>query len=161
MFDINHCVEILRNEVGNELTINIDSLSVPITLVIGYKNISQVCRILKNNDNLFFDYLSFITVVDNDSLSDSMDLVYCIYSIPNDVQLILRANIDKNITQSICSVTDIWPAANWHEREIYDMFGVSFINHPDLRRIIMPSDWLGYPLRKNYVQQKTYHGIEV
>ena len=62
-------------------------------------------------------------------------------------------------TGDVCSVTDIWPAAEWHERETFDLLGVSFDEHPDLRRILCPDDWVGHPLRKDYVFPTEYEGI--
>ncbi len=59
----------------------------------------------------------------------------------------------------VATVSDVWPAAEWHEREVYDMFGVTFDNHPDMRRILCPDDWVGYPLRKDYEYPLEYHGI--
>ena len=77
--------------------------------------------------------------------------------------MILKVQIDREIKENaeIDSVSGIWKTADWHEREIFDFYGVKFNNHPDLRRILLPADWIGHPMRKDYQEQETYHGIKV
>lgn len=128
-------------------------------LIINKEHISSVCQFLKNSESLFFDFLSCLTGVDN-GLNKSLEVVYHIYSIPKDHHLVLRVFLDRD-SPDLPSISAVYKGADWHEREVYDMFGIIFINHPDLRRILMPSDWVGYPLRKDYQEQEEYHGIKV
>ena len=76
-------------------------------------------------------------------------------------QLLLKVRVTDRVNGAVDSITDVFPAANFQERECYDMLGVRFNNHPDHRRILCPDDWQGYPLRKDYVAQKNYNGMEV
>jgi NADH-quinone oxidoreductase subunit C len=122
--------------------------------------IVDICQILKDNKDIFFDYLSCITAIDNYPKEPTFELVYSIYSIPNQLSLNLYVIISRE-KPHINSVSKIWKSANWLEREIYDLFGIYFENHPDLRRILLPHDWEGYPLRKDYKPQDRYHGIAI
>jgi NADH-quinone oxidoreductase subunit C len=92
-------------------------------------------------------------------------VIYHLYSIPNDFQLTLQCSLaypdDNSVLPELSTVSDIWKAAEWHERETFDLVGIEFKNHPDLRRILLPADWDGHPLRKNYTEQEKYHGIRV
>jgi NADH-quinone oxidoreductase subunit C len=101
--------------------------------------------------------------VDNGTEAGNIDLVYHLTSIPFEKSVILKVQIDRMLgdKDKIDSVSSVWRTADWHEREIYDFFGVKFNNHPDLRRILLPADWEGHPLRKDYQEQETYHGIKV
>jgi NADH-quinone oxidoreductase subunit C len=83
-----------------------------------------------------------------------------LYSIPYNFSIMLKVVIPRD-NPVIRSVASIWKTANWHEREIFDLFGVQFQNHPDLRRILLPADWDGHPLRKDYKQQEYYKNIKV
>jgi NADH-quinone oxidoreductase subunit C len=89
-----------------------------------------------------------------------MEVIYTLYSIPNHITLHLRVILDRS-SPVISSVSSVWRTADWHEREAFDFFGIEFANHPDLRRILLPEDWEGHPLRKDYVEQSKYHGIQV
>lgn len=121
-----------------------------------------VCKELFTNNNTYFDFLSSITGLDNGPEKDSFEVVYNLYSIPFDHSLTLKVSLPRSLDKpTIDSVSDIWRTANWQEREIYDMFGIIFKGHPDLRRILLPEDWEGYPLRKDYKVQEYYHGIKV
>ena len=115
---------------------------------------------LKNHPQLYFDSLSCLTAIDNGAQAGSMEVIYQLYSIPFHHSLSAKVILPRE-HPTIDSVESIWKTANWHEREAYDMFGISFNNHPDLRRILMPADWEGFPLRKDYQTQETYRNIKV
>jgi len=96
-----------------------------------------------------FDYLSDLTAVDWPARGDNrFDVVYCLYSTSKRHRVRIKARVADG--QPVPSVTGIWTAANWLEREVFDMFGLTFAGHPDLRRILMPADWQGHPQRKDY-----------
>jgi NADH-quinone oxidoreductase subunit C len=94
-----------------------------------------------------------------------MEVIYNLYSIPFEHSLMLKIIFPRNKEDEplpvVPSVSAIWRTADWHEREAFDLVGISFSNHPDLRRILLPEDWVGYPLRKDYEAQEYYHGIQV
>lgn len=104
--------------------------------------------------------LSCVTGIDNGPQTGTMEIAYNLYSIPFDLHLMLKITIPRDDAK-VESVSGIWRTADWHEREIFDMFGVHFNNHPDLRRILMPADWEGHPLRKDYKQQAYYRNIKL
>lgn len=105
--------------------------------------IAKYCR-----DEEKFDYLADLTAVDWPKREKRFDLVANLYSFAKNERLRLKAHLAEN--ESAASVVSIWPAANWLEREIFDMFGIRFDGHPDLRRMLLPEEWVGYPLRKDY-----------
>jgi len=109
-------------------------------------SITAVCRFLKDNRQF---RLSGITAVDWFPAEPRFHVVYLLHSFENRERLRLMCALESGKPE-IDSVTGIWRAANWYEREVYDLFGVVFRNHPDLRRIMMPEDWSGHPLRKDY-----------
>lgn len=119
-----------------------------------------VCQKLHRDPSSFFDMLSCISAVDNGTAAGTIDVVYNLSSIPFDHHLSVKVVISRD-TPELESVTAIWKAANWHEREAFDMFGVWFKGHPDLRRILLPADWDGFPLRKDYKHQEYYRGVKV
>lgn len=109
----------------------------------------DLCDFLRREPEAAFNYLSDLTCVHYPMRSDGpMEMVYNLYSISRNERVRLKASISENA--EIESVTGVWPSANWMEREVYDLFGVKFRNHPDLRRILLPPDWEGHPLRKDY-----------
>ncbi|HEV7904093.1 MAG TPA: NADH-quinone oxidoreductase subunit C [Pyrinomonadaceae bacterium] len=111
--------------------------------------IVAVCEFLKRDAVSPFDYLSDLTCVHFPENADApFEVVYNLYSISGNVRVRLKAQTTE--AAGVESVTGVWPAANWMEREVYDLFGVRFRNHPDLRRILLPPDWEGHPLRKDY-----------
>jgi NADH-quinone oxidoreductase subunit C len=118
-----------------------------------------VCRFLKDGPTLRFDLLRCISTVDwpqKNGIEISYDLMSILFSHTFAVKLALdRAQAEVE------SVTSVWPAAEWHEREAFDLMGVLFRNHPDARRILLPDDWSGHPLRKDYRDPIEYHGLEV
>ena len=111
-------------------------------------HIVEVCDSLKRDAETPFDYLSDLTCVHYpDNRETPLQVVYNLYSIPKNERVRLKVNVNG---QGVESVTGVWPSADWLEREVYDLFGVVFRNHPDLRRILLPPDWEGHPLRKDY-----------
>jgi NADH-quinone oxidoreductase subunit C len=123
-------------------------------------DLRNVCRELYQDPSVFFDMLSCITAVDNGPAIGTIDIIYNLYSIPFNHHVALKISVTRDHAE-VDSVQDIWKTANWHEREAWDMFGVTFTGHPDLRRILLPADWEGHPLRKDYKQQEYYRGIKV
>jgi len=110
--------------------------------------IVEVCDALRLDADTPFNYLSDLTCVHlPDQREAPFEVIYNLYSIPANERV--RLNVAVN-GEGVESVTGVWPAADWLEREVYDLFGVAFRNHPDLRRILLPPDWEGHPLRKDY-----------
>jgi NADH-quinone oxidoreductase subunit C len=105
--------------------------------------ISKYCR-----DEEKFDYLADITAVDWPKREKRFDLVANLYSFAKNERLRLKAHLGEN--ETVSTVVNVWPTANWLEREIFDMFGIRFDGHPDLRRMLLPEEWVGHPLRKDY-----------
>ena len=111
--------------------------------------IVEVCNFLRDETESKFNYLSDLTCVHYPLGPERpLEIVYNLYSIPRNQRVRLKVALAEGA--SVASVTEVWPSANWMEREVYDLFGVSFRNHPDLRRILLPPDWEGHPLRKDY-----------
>ena len=111
------------------------------------QQIVEVCDYLKSDQENSFNYLSDLTCVHYpDRREAPFEIVYNLFSIDDNE----RVRLKVRTSGSVDSVTGVWPAANWLEREVYDLFGVTFTNHPDLRRLLLPPDWEGYPLRKDY-----------
>src|SRR5579864_4709631 len=117
------------------------------TLFIAPAAIVEVCRRLKQDGK--FIRLSAITAVDWHPADPRFEVVYLLHSLEENARLRLKCGVSESDCE-IDSVTGVWRSANWYEREVFDLFGIRFRNHPDLRRILMPSDWQGHPLRKDY-----------
>jgi len=132
-------------------------------ILLSAQNLLPVCEFLHSHPLFYFDFLNCITAVDNGTEAGTLDLIYHLTSIPFEKSVVLKVQIDRLLDDKakIESVSSVWKTANWHEREIYDFFGIEFKNHPDLRRILLPADWEGHPMRKDYQEQETYHGIKV
>lgn len=115
--------------------------------------IFEICRFLHDEPELFFDYLADLCGVDCLGKKEKrFEVVYHLYSIKHRRGIRLKAEVAED-DPSIDSVVPIWAGVNWHERECFDMFGIVFKGHPDHRRILMPEDWEGHPLRKDYPLQ--------
>jgi len=110
--------------------------------------LEQVSKFLKESPVLDFDYLTCISGMDYLERSPRFDLVYHLVSLSHKHILVLKVMVGEN--EIVPSVTSIWRSANWNEREIFDLFGIPFSGHPDLRRILLPEQWKGHPLRKDY-----------
>ncbi len=120
-----------------------------ITVVVPKDQIFNAAQYLATEPALRFSLLSDITTVDNFPLEPRFDINYHLVSIDRRDRIRLKVRLAGK-DPSIASVVPIWPTANWHERENFDLFGIRFEGHPDLKRILMPDDWEGYPLRKDY-----------
>ena len=137
--------------------------------------IARVGRYLRDDASLAFDMLNCITAVDyfepdprkaaKAGIQPHLEIVYHLSSIRHKHTLVLKVIVDRwqdgvvGQLPHVQSVADVWRTADWHEREVYDLSGVWFDGHPDLRRILCPEDWVGYPLRKDYEMPLEYHGI--
>ena len=120
------------------------------TLVVQPERLIEVCTYLKRD--LHYDFLETVTAVDWTERIPRFDVVYQLLSLANQCFVRLKVRIGQRREEhpAVPTVTGIWPGANWYEREVYDLFGIAFTGHPDLRRILMPSDWTTHPLRKDY-----------
>lgn len=108
----------------------------------------KVAEQLKNHPETAFDYLFCQSGID---WPDHLEVVYHLESTQHNHIIVVRTKTEGRETPEVDTVCDIWPTAEFHEREIYDLYGVVFRNHPDLRRLLLTDDWEGYPLRKDYV----------
>lgn len=117
------------------------------TFEIAAGQIVEACRALK--DTLGYERLSSITAVDRYPAEPRFEVVYHLQSVARNERVRLKCRLSGQEPE-LDSVTGVWRAANWFERETFDMFGIRFRNHPDLKRILMPEDWEGHPLRKDY-----------
>lgn len=115
-------------------------------LIIAPEQIVPVCRFLK--DTAGFERVSAVTGVDWWPRAPRFEVVYLLHSLRHNLRLRLMVRIGEG--EEVDSVTPVWRGANWYEREVFDLFGVRFRNHPNLERIMMPADWEGHPLRKDY-----------
>jgi NADH-quinone oxidoreductase subunit C len=122
-----------------------------VTVVVAREALRAICRFLRDEPDLRFDFLSDICGVDYLTLGrrPRFAVVYHLYSLTHHHLLRLRVPVEES-DPVVPSVADIWPGANFPERETYDMFGIRFEGHPNLTRILMPEDWVGYPLRKDF-----------
>ena len=118
------------------------------TLIAGRDRLLDVMRWLRDDRAARFDFCSDVTATDWPSRAQRFDVIYVLYSVHYRHRL--RVKVRAGEADPVPSVAGIWPAANWLEREVWDMFGVAFDGHPDLRRILMPDEWQGHPQRKDY-----------
>jgi len=137
--------------------------------------LADVCRYLRDEPDLRFNLLNCISGVDyletdpkkaaKADFQPHVEVVYHLWSIPHKRSLVLKVllprwkdDIEGHLPE-VPSVAGVWSTADWHEREVYDLSGVRFVGHPNLRRILCPEDWVGHPLRKDYEMPLEYHGI--
>jgi NADH-quinone oxidoreductase subunit C len=120
-----------------------------LTFSFNKKDILKVCQLLKNDTDLSFNLCEDITAIDWAHRTDRYTVVYHIFSMNNKFRLRLKCNVDEDDC-SIDSVSSVWKTADWEERETYDMYGINFNNHPDLRRMYMPEEFEYFPLRKDF-----------
>jgi len=125
--------------------------------VIDSAALLDVCQFVRNDPRLTMDHLELLGGVD---YKDRIEVVYVLYSMTLQHRYTLKCRLPRE-NPVVHTVESLWGVANWHEREAYDMFGILFEGHSDLRRILCPDDWEGYPLRKDYKAPKIYQGMPV
>ncbi len=119
-----------------------------LTYIVKKEDLFAILRFLHDDDGLRLTYLSDLSGVDYLPRVPRFEVVYHLYSITHKFSLRVKVRVDDG--ESVPSVTPIWKGADWPERECYDMYGITFDDHPDFRRIYMPDDWEGFPMRKDY-----------
>lgn len=167
-------VDQLKQKFGDKIAgANLDNVDPWIEVTVD--GIVEVCQYLRDEPSLAFDYLSDLTAVDylqtdpkkaaKAEFEPHMEVVYHLFSMQHKHSLVLkvmlprwRDDVDGQLPE-IPSVSGVWSTADWHERECFDLLGVKFTGHPNLRRILCPEDWVGHPLRKDYEMPLEYHGI--
>lgn len=162
---LNELKELIEERFGIATVMPSASPSGQNFLIIFKERLVEVLQFLYSSDKTYFDFLSSITGVDNGPTGATIDVVYNLYSIPYDHHLMIKVELRRNVEgesiPEIPSVSSIWRTADWLERETYDLVGINFTDHPDMRRILLPADWEGHPLRKDYQNPDYYHGIKV
>jgi len=119
--------------------------------------VAEIALFLRDDPDLAFDCLSNLSGTDRPARG-KIQITYELFSYVHRRAFILKVDARRDRPE-VATVENVWPAANWLEREVYDLLGVVFVDHSDLRRLLLPDDWVGYPLRKDYVEAPEYHGI--
>jgi NADH-quinone oxidoreductase subunit C len=147
--EASHIAERIKDTFPGE-TLDVREFRGQVSITLKKGRLLDICRYLHDDPDLFFDYLVDLCGVDYLGKKNMrFEVVYHLYSMKHRHAVRLKAEVPDG-DPSIDSVMPVWTGANWHERECYDMFGIIFNGHPDLRRILLPEDWEGYPLRKDY-----------
>jgi NADH-quinone oxidoreductase subunit C len=128
------------------------SVDLHTTFYASRDDVPAICRVLRDRADLRFAFLSEITAVDFHPREPRFELIYVLVSIEHRLRLRMKVRLQGEDAH-IATVSRVWPAANWLEREVWDMFGIVFDGHPDPRRLLMPEEWDGFPLRKDYPVQ--------
>jgi NADH-quinone oxidoreductase subunit C len=126
-------------------------------LSVDPQTVVEICRFLRDEPDLKFEVLSDLTALDFPK-EEKIQVVYHLYSYAHRHQIVLKVDLPREAPR-VSTMEGVWKVANWFEREVFDLFGVVFEGHSDLRRILLPEDWVGHPLRKDYVEQEEYDGI--
>jgi NADH-quinone oxidoreductase subunit C len=152
--------ERLAQKFGEKVTaVNLEAAS-PFA-VVAPEAIAEIGAFCKADPDLAFDNLMCQSAVDYPKETPPrMEVVYHLYSYEHDHTFALKVHLPRE-NPAVATVEGIWPVANWHEREAYDMFGIVFVGHSDLRRILLPDDWVGHPLRKDWTDPDFYNGMHV
>ncbi len=139
-----HPAETLAQQLGNDV-VEQARFRDEVTLVVARE---RILKVLETTRGVGFALLSDLTAVDRHPAQPRFEVVYLLTSFEPPARV--RVKVRLSASQTMPSATPLWPAANWLEREVFDLFGIRFDGHPDLQRILMPDDWEGYPLRKDY-----------
>ncbi len=141
-------IPVLRDAFGDAVQ-SIEAFRGDITVVVSPERIVDICRFCRDTEGLQYNYLSGVSGIDYFPQEPRFALAYHLYSLFHNHSLRLKVFLPGD-EPAVQSVTSVYPAANWFEREAYDLLGITFVGHPDLRRLLMPDDWDGHPLRKDY-----------
>jgi NADH-quinone oxidoreductase subunit C len=128
------------------------SVDLQTTMYAPRDEVPEVARVLRDDPRLRFTFLAELTAVDFFPRAPRFELVYILVSIEHRARLRLKVRLDDQDAR-VRTVSGVFPAANWLEREVWDLFGIEFAGHPDMRRLLMPEDWEGHPLRKDHPVQ--------
>lgn len=154
--DIHGTQKILHDELGSGVG-PVEDVRLEPVFEVEPARITEVAALLKNHPELRFDCLLNLTGTDHPGRR-TIRIAYELFSYESDDRVVVRVDTERE-KPVVPSVAKVWRAAEWLEREVYDLLGVDFPGHRDLRRILLPDDWVGHPLRKDYVEQTHYHGI--
>ena len=156
--EINKIHEKLKGHFGEAVILSVteadDEVKDPFITVLGSK-VDRICMFCKAEAVLEFDFCQSITGMDT---GDTLTCVYHLYSYQHRHTLVLKTTTPRD-EAILPSCVYVWPAADWYEREVAEMFGIQFAGHPDLRPLLLPEQWQGYPMRKDYVEQPQYRGF--
>jgi NADH-quinone oxidoreductase subunit C len=144
-------------EFGDEVVTDSVLFRDELTVVVTKERILDVARFVKDDPELSFDFLSFVAGVDNLPADPRFEVVYQLYSTGHSHRMRVKTPLqtEGNELPAIDSVYEVWPTADWHERETAEMFGITFNNHPDPRKLLLPDEWDVYPLRKDFPVEGT------
>ncbi len=151
-------VQKLRDKFGEQI-LAFDEKALDPAVRVAPPAVREVCQFLKDEPELYFDMCHDISGYDLGAGKD-LGLIYHLFSFRHRHWFTVKAEVPRE-SGHVPTVSLLWRTADWHEREAYDLFGIAFDGHPDLRRVLCPDDWEGWPLRKDYVVQEYYHGIRV
>jgi NADH-quinone oxidoreductase subunit C len=149
-------VTLLRERLGDAV-LDVAEHRGETTVVLAPERIAEACELLRDGDGLRYNFLADVTAVDWPTREPRFDVVYHLLSLETRAVVRLKVQVgapadegDPTAMPEVPSVTGVWPAADFFEREVFDLFGIRFTGHPNLTRILMPQDWVGHPLRKDY-----------
>ncbi|HTU24046.1 MAG TPA: NADH-quinone oxidoreductase subunit C [Pirellulales bacterium] len=164
----------LKKRFGDQIT-GAELTAIDPWIEVTPAGLPALCQYLRDEPDLRFNQLNCISGVDylepdpkkaaKAGFEPHLEVVYHLWSLPHKTSLVLKVMLPRwkndkpGELPEVPTVNHIWRTADWHEREVYDLSGVMFTGHPDLRRILCPEDWVGYPLRKDYEMPLEYHGI--
>ena len=150
--DASALIAVLQDAVPGAQFETVPSVDLQTTMYVTADALPAVLQALRDRGDLAFTFLAELTAVDLWPTEPRFELVYIVVSPAHRLRLRLKVRLNGEGAH-VATVTGIWPGANWLEREVWDMFGIVFDGHPDPRRLLMPEDWDGYPLRKDYPVQ--------
>ncbi|RYD87922.1 MAG: NADH-quinone oxidoreductase subunit C, partial [Sphingobacteriales bacterium] len=157
--------DLLAAKFGNEVIAGEERTGLQPALLIQPERIADVCLELRDNPKTYFDLLNCLSGVDYGTAANRFGVVYQLTSIPYNLTITLKVSVENDRNEynlpTFPTLSHVYVTADWHERETYDLIGIFFEGHPDLRRILLPDDWEGYPLRKDYVATEYYKGIPI
>ena len=149
----------LKDKFG-ESVLSFEEIVAEAFIVVAPESIADVAQYLAENEALAFDFLMCLSGVDLSVKDTTLEIVYHLSSMTHRHKVVLKVIVPKE-NPHVPTVENIWKTANWHERETYDLYGIVFEGHSDLQRILLPDDWEGYPLRKDYKEPEFYRGMRV